>query len=114
MADTSLFVLGDSKPWDAPANGPRMAAVSSYGFGGINYHAVVSEFNAADATLSRKIFADLDHDPNDDRIVFAGMGVVLPKAGNKDLFWDAMVAGQKAYQPMPADRLANDCYAEEE
>ncbi|WP_020585752.1 type I polyketide synthase [Desulfobacter curvatus] len=114
MADTSLFVLGDPKPWDAPANGPRMAAVSSYGFGGINYHAVVSEFRQADATLSRKIFVDLDHDPNDDRIVFAGMGVVLPKAKNKDAFWDAMVSGQKAYQPMPADRLANDCYAEED
>nr|WP_320191579.1 SDR family NAD(P)-dependent oxidoreductase [uncultured Desulfobacter sp.] len=114
MADKALFVLGDPKPWDAPANGPRMAAVSSYGFGGINYHTVVSEFNAADATLSRKIFADLDHDPNDDRIVFAGMGVVLPKARNKELFWDAMVSGQKAYQPMPAERLPNDCYAEED
>nr|WP_319493995.1 polyketide synthase [uncultured Desulfobacter sp.] len=114
MTDASLYVLGDAKPWDAPANGPRMAAVSSYGFGGINYHTVVSEFNPADATLARKIFADLDHDPNDDRIVFAGMGVVLPKAGNKEAFWDAMVAGKKAYQPMPADRLANECYAEED
>jgi malonyl CoA-acyl carrier protein transacylase len=114
MTDASLYVLGDAKPWDAPANGPRMAAVSSYGFGGINYHTVVSEFNPEDATLSRKIFADLDHDPNDDRIVFAGMGVVLPKAGNKDAFWDAMVEGKKAYQPMPAERLANECYAEED
>jgi malonyl CoA-acyl carrier protein transacylase len=114
IADSSLFVLGDPEPWDAPANGPRMAAVSAYGFGGINYHAVVSEFNEADTTLSRRIFTDLDHDPNDDRIVFSGIGVVLPKAGNKDAFWDAMVSGQKAYHPMPAERLANACYAEED
>nr|WP_246294007.1 type I polyketide synthase [Desulfobacter latus] len=114
MADSSLFVLENPQPWDAPANGPRMAAVSAYGFGGINYHAVVSEFNQADTTLPRRIFTDLDHDPNDDRIVFSGIGVVLPKAGNKEAFWDAMVSGQKAYHPMPADRLANACYAEED
>ena len=114
MADSSLFVLKDPKPWDAPADGPRMAAVSSYGFGGINYHAVISEFNEADTTLSRRIFTDLDHDPNDDRIVFSGMGVVLPKARNTDAFWDYMVSGQKAYHPMPAERLANSCYAEED
>ena len=114
MADSSLFVLEDSKPWEAPANGPRMAAVSAYGFGGINFHAVVSEFNETDATLSRRIFTDLDHDPNDDRIVFSGIGVVLPKARNKDAFWDAMVSGKKAYHPMPSERLANECYAEED
>ncbi len=114
MADSSLFVLGNSKPWDAPANGPRMAAVSAYGFGGINYHSVVSEFNEAATTLSRRIFTDLDHDPNDDRIVFSGIGVVLPKARNKDAFWEAMVSGQKAYHAMPAERLANACYAEED
>ena len=114
MADSSLFVLGESKPWEAPANGPRMAAVSAYGFGGINFHAVVSEFNETDATLSRRIFTDLDHDPNDDRIVFSGIGVVLPKARNKDAFWDAMVSGKKAYHPMPSERLANECYAEED
>ena len=113
MTDSALFVLGDPSPWDAPANGPRMAAVSAYGFGGINYHAVVSEFNEADITPSRRIFMDLDHDPNDDRIVFSGMGVVLPKAKNKDAFWDAMVSGQKAYHPMPAERMSNACYAEE-
>ncbi|WP_035236566.1 type I polyketide synthase [Desulfobacter vibrioformis] len=114
IADSSLFVLENPRPWDAPANGPRMAAVSAYGFGGINYHTVVSEFNGADTALSRRIFADLDHDPNDDRIVFSGMGVVLPKAKNKDAFWDAMVSGQKAYQPMPSERLANACYAQED
>ena len=114
ITDSSLFVLGDAKPWDAPVSGPRMAAVSAYGFGGINYHVVVSEFNASQTTLSRGIFTDLDHDPNDDRIVFSGMGVVLPKAKNKEAFWDTMVSGQKAYQPMPSDRMANACYAEED
>ncbi|WP_321493743.1 polyketide synthase [uncultured Desulfobacter sp.] len=111
---SSLFILESPKPWQTPATGPRMAAVSSYGFGGINYHTVVSEFNGDYATLPRKIFTDLDHDPNGQRIVFSGMGVVLPKARNIDAFWDNMVAGKKSYQPMPAQRLANACYAEED
>ncbi len=113
LKGSGLYILDQAKPWEARPGWPRMAAISAYGFGGINYHAVVGEFNENTPLLPRQIFADLDDDPNDHRIVFTGLGVVLPGARNIDQFWDAMVAGKKAYQPMPEERLPNAYYAEE-
>ncbi|MBI5510688.1 MAG: SDR family NAD(P)-dependent oxidoreductase [Deltaproteobacteria bacterium] len=38
-----FFLSHDTKPWTVPAGMPRRAGVSSYGFGGTNFHIVLEE-----------------------------------------------------------------------
>jgi polyketide-type polyunsaturated fatty acid synthase PfaA len=38
-----FYLQTSAKPWIAPAGSPRRAAVSSFGFGGTNYHVVLEE-----------------------------------------------------------------------
>ena len=42
-AESPFFVNTEARPWDAPAGGARTAAVSAFGFGGTNFHAVLEE-----------------------------------------------------------------------
>ncbi|MBZ5646941.1 MAG: SDR family oxidoreductase [Acidobacteriia bacterium] len=43
FAHTPLFVNSELKPWTAPADSPRRAGVSAFGFGGTNFHLVLEE-----------------------------------------------------------------------
>ncbi|MEO9238667.1 MAG: polyketide synthase, partial [Jatrophihabitantaceae bacterium] len=43
-ADIPAVIGCERLAWPAPANGPRRAAVSSFGTGGINYHLLVEEY----------------------------------------------------------------------
>jgi acyl transferase domain-containing protein/3-hydroxymyristoyl/3-hydroxydecanoyl-(acyl carrier protein) dehydratase len=46
-ASSPFRVLAQPQPWPAPASGaPRRAAISGFGFGGINAHVIVEEWNA--------------------------------------------------------------------
>lgn len=47
IAGTRLFVNTEPLPWVAPLGAPRRAGVDSFGFGGINTHAVVEQAPAA-------------------------------------------------------------------
>ncbi|WP_252270724.1 type I polyketide synthase [Pseudomonas subflava] len=42
--DSPLCVLDEAQPWLAAAQQPRRAAVSAFGFGGTNFHAVLEEY----------------------------------------------------------------------
>ncbi len=44
-----LYVNTEARPWIAPAGAPRRAGVDSFGFGGINTHAIVEQAPAAAA-----------------------------------------------------------------
>ncbi|HTH47497.1 MAG TPA: SDR family NAD(P)-dependent oxidoreductase, partial [Candidatus Limnocylindria bacterium] len=47
LAD-SAFIIGDrTRPWHSPENGPRIAALNSFGHGGTNAHLVVREHPVA-------------------------------------------------------------------
>ncbi|MBF0573496.1 MAG: acyltransferase domain-containing protein, partial [Desulfamplus sp.] len=113
LSGTGLYVIENPEPWITPENKTRKAAVSSYGFGGINYHLVVEEFcfNSY-IPLSRKIFVNPDYDFNDDRIVIAGMGVCLPGGRGVNQFWKNLQSGEKQLSNIPEDRFDNKAYAE--
>ena len=59
IEDSPLYILDDARDWTVEDGRPRVAAVSSYGFGGINYHCVVSEHTPGYRPLPRRSFADL-------------------------------------------------------
>jgi acyl transferase domain-containing protein len=44
FAHSPLYVNTELKEWTAPADTPRRAAVSAFGFGGTNFHAVLEEY----------------------------------------------------------------------
>ncbi|MCP4672641.1 MAG: polyketide synthase, partial [Desulfobacula sp.] len=110
LKDSSLFVIKDSKKWVSDTNISRKAAISSYGFGGINYHVVVEQMTSNYMTLPRDIFKDTSYDFNDDRIVVAGIGVFLPGAKNSQEFWQKLESGKKQLSHVPNERFDNDIY----
>ena len=46
ICESSLFINNRLRPWFGDPDKPRIAGVSSFGFGGSNYHCVVEEFEA--------------------------------------------------------------------
>ena len=108
---SSLFIVKESKEWKSDGNASRKAAVSSYGFGGINYHTLVEQMTENYQAIPRDIFMDPSYDFNDDRIVVAGLGVFLPGAKNTEEFWEKLESGEKQLSPMPAEHFNNDAYA---
>ena len=111
LSGSSLFIVKEPVEWKRPDNAPRRAAVSSYGFGGINYHVVVEEMTEFYRPLARDIFTDTAYDFNDDRIVVAGLGVFLPGARNTDVFWEKLCTGEKQLSHLGEDHFDNDAYA---
>ena len=47
LAESVLFLNGETRPWIHSGPDPRRAAVSAFGFGGINTHAILEEVPAA-------------------------------------------------------------------
>ena len=43
IMDSPLYINTKMRPWFAPVGGKRVAGISSFGFGGANYHCVVEE-----------------------------------------------------------------------
>jgi len=112
LKNSSLYIIKDPEKWESSENISRKAAVSSYGFGGINYHVVVEQMTPGYKAVSRDIFRDISYDFNDDRIVVAGLGVFLPGAKNSDEFWEKLKSGEKQLSPIPLDRFDNQAYAD--
>ncbi len=111
LKDSSMFIIKNPKKWKSDENQSRKAAVSSYGFGGINYHIVVEQMTSNYKILHRDIFKDTSYDFNDDRIVVAGLGVFLPGAKNSQEFWAKLESGEKQLSYVPEERFDNNAYA---
>ena len=111
LSNSTMFIVEDARPWDTEKGNTRKAGVSSYGFGGINYHAVVEEMTDYYVPMKRDIFSDTSYDYNDDRIVVAGLGVFLPGVKNTEEFWEKLTSGEKQLSEIPQDRFDNDVYA---
>ncbi len=111
LKDSSLFIVKDTQEFKSKNNTSRKAAVSSYGFGGINYHMVVEQMTDHYQLIPRDIFIDPAYDFNDDRIVVAGLGVFLPGAKNKEAFWEKLESGEKQLSDIPAENFNNAAYS---
>ena len=108
LSNSSLFIVDEAQPWEPEAGQTRKAGVSSYGFGGINYHAVVEQYTDAYAPMKRDIFTDTTYDFNDDRIVVAGLGVFLPGAQKtRTNSGRKLSSGEKQLGRIPEDRFVN-------
>ena len=49
-----FYVNSEARPWFEPADHPRRAAVSAFGFGGTNFHAVLEEYVDQPAAPTRR------------------------------------------------------------
>ncbi len=112
LKNSSMYIIEEATPWVEPDNRTRKAGVSSYGFGGINYHIVIEEYRKDYAPLTRDIFTDPAYDFNDDRIVIAGLGVRLPGAPDTAQFWETLKSGEKQLSAIPESAFDNAAYAE--
>jgi acyl transferase domain-containing protein/NAD(P)H-dependent flavin oxidoreductase YrpB (nitropropane dioxygenase family)/acyl carrier protein/NAD(P)-dependent dehydrogenase (short-subunit alcohol dehydrogenase family) len=113
LAGSELYIIENAAAWETAPGRPRRGAVSSYGFGGVNYHCVLEAATDGYRPMARRIFQDPARDADADRIVVAGLGVVLPGAKNIDEFWTRLETGESAHIPLPDNRFHNDAYAEE-
>lgn len=43
LDDTPFYINTETRPWIAPSDAPRRAGIDSFGFGGINTHAILEE-----------------------------------------------------------------------
>ncbi|MBI9085193.1 MAG: acyltransferase domain-containing protein [Desulfobacterales bacterium] len=113
LTGSDVYIIENATPWKTAPGRPRRAAVSSYGFGGVNYHCLVEAATNGYRPMARRIFQDPARDTDADRIVVAGLGVMLPGAKNIDQFWTRLESGAPAPVPFPDHRFHNSAYAEE-
>lgn len=110
---SKLYIVNNPKNWHSPSGKPRKAAISSYGFGGINYHAVIEEFTSTCTTLSRNIFTDINHNHNDNRVVACGIGTVLPGAETTEKFTSLIHSENHIVSETGYDCIDNPYYLSE-
>ncbi|MGM0643067.1 MAG: SDR family NAD(P)-dependent oxidoreductase [Thermodesulfobacteriota bacterium] len=113
LSGSGLEIIAEGRPWETDGQ-PRRAGVSSYGFGGINYHVLLQQMTQEYEPVRRDIFRNTEYDFNDDRIVIAGMGTVVPGADNTREFARLVESGEKQLSEIPEDRFCNEIYARED
>ena len=52
----SFYLNSEARPWISPSSRPRRAAVSSFGFGGSNFHATLEEYTGPTALQPPRVF----------------------------------------------------------
>ncbi len=102
LAGSGLRVLTTAEPWPAADDRPRRAAVSAFGFGGINAHVLVEEYQARPA-------GEPSRSPGPgDAVAIIGMGVRFGGLVGLRAFQEATLGGRlaAAHGPRPARERA--------
>jgi acyl transferase domain-containing protein/NADP-dependent 3-hydroxy acid dehydrogenase YdfG/uncharacterized ubiquitin-like protein YukD len=60
FAHLPFSVVTQARPWERPAGEPRRVGVSSFGFGGTNFHLVMEEYIPGLATGERKAYPSVE------------------------------------------------------
>jgi acyl transferase domain-containing protein/NAD(P)H-dependent flavin oxidoreductase YrpB (nitropropane dioxygenase family)/acyl carrier protein/NAD(P)-dependent dehydrogenase (short-subunit alcohol dehydrogenase family) len=111
LEGSDLYIITKPEEWKTKDNSPRRAGVSSYGFGGINYHAVLEEYKENYKPLKRNFFTCMGLNPDSKRIVISGLGVIVPGASDQDEFYEKLLSGKKDFKNIPETIFHNDYYA---
>ncbi|MDH4120544.1 MAG: acyltransferase domain-containing protein [Deltaproteobacteria bacterium] len=108
-------------PWPKPQAGdttarPRLAGVSSFGFGGSYFHAILEGWpspawparaprppTTADRSDPPQRQAPASREP----VAVVGLGALLPGAANPQEFWENLTRHHSAMGPLPAERWFN-------
>ena len=86
MENSPFQVLNKARQWKAPTDRPRRAAVSAFGFGGVNAHLLLEECtdqptvdNKASSQVEPSSFNNAINDGDDEPIAIIGMDIQLGK-----------------------------------
>ncbi len=100
--DSAFHILRQPLPWVTSAGKPRRAAISAFGFGGINAHLLLEEWRAeGDAFVStkRQPTVTVHWQANaDDSVVVVGMSAQLGDQPGLRSFWQRHVAKPSNWQ----------------
>ncbi len=91
-------VLTRAEPW--PSDGPRVAGISAFGFGGNNAHLVVSEDDPSLEIPARP------SPPPATPLAVVGVGAIVGSAGDAEAFAHAVREGQSMVRPAQDGRPA--------
>jgi acyl transferase domain-containing protein/3-hydroxymyristoyl/3-hydroxydecanoyl-(acyl carrier protein) dehydratase len=96
LREGPLRVLGAPEPWPARAGQARRAAVSGFGFGGINAHLLVEEATPAPAVRAPARAAE--------PLAIIGLGATFGRLAGKDAVSRAVLRGEPVRDARPATR----------
>lgn len=92
----ALRLLDSPQPWEKPADRPRRAAVSAFGFGGINAHLLVEEYETAQLPAQRR--------PETPAVAIVGIGAHVGRLVGKEALRTALLRGEPVLDERPATR----------
>jgi acyl transferase domain-containing protein len=95
---TPFFVPRKAQPF-RPGTTPR-AAVSSFSFGGNNYHALLEAWRPAERRPSPSARKNRQEEP----LAIIGMGGMFPGAPNVESLWKRLLEGHDATREVPRER----------
>ncbi len=102
LAESPFQILAESKPWNARSpKTPRRAAVSAFGFGGINAHVLIEEWTEK-RVASRAPKTPTKHKPNP--IAIVGMDACFGPWRDLRAFQERVLGGGNNEQPQPPKR----------
>ena len=100
------------QPWTPKVHGgPRRAAVSAFGFGGINAHLLLEEWQEKTTARPRRILIPVPLQP--EPIAIIGMDVAAGSLKSLGEFQEAVLGGDAVFEKRPPDRWkGSDAIAE--
>jgi PfaB family protein len=104
LANSPFKVLAEAEPWHVKDNAPRRAAISGFGFGGINAHVLLEQFDKDSTPLG--IASSVHIDKSDVAIV--GMESRLGPWNDQKTFDNAVLFGSDAQVTRPTNWWGTD------
>lgn len=102
LEESPFSVLSEARPWKESEERPRRAAVSAFGFGGINAHLLVEEWKPeAQNTVPVEVRSPAtDNEP----IAIIGMDALVGSAGSLEEVRHALFSGETLLKERPEQR----------